>query len=212
MKRIFANFTPLNNAERKEKGSPKWLELNWLLSLFSPSRGSVAKNYLDFVEKVDIAHLENPAKDISGGFILGGVELGKYFGNICGAAITVRYKRFSEQISRNRRLKGRVNRVKNRIVTNGWPLCFTTAIPPFAAGTHRPGELPTGKVQDQKGLPAGFVCSDKRVPAVKGPEYQIHEGPGLIRAFFCDAFKFPPCWFRKQRARSLILNYRYHTF
>jgi hypothetical protein len=23
MKRIFANFTPLNNAERKEKGSPK---------------------------------------------------------------------------------------------------------------------------------------------------------------------------------------------
>jgi REP element-mobilizing transposase RayT len=175
--------------------APKWLELNWLLSLFGQSRRSAAKNYRDFVEKVDIANVENPAKDISGGFILGGVEfvnwikesflsnrvekkeipqlrllkprktpvaiveavcqefncqadqilrkgakkntardvaiylarelsgesgvdLGKYFGNICGAAVTVRYKQISEQISRNRRLKGRVNRVKNRIVNN----------------------------------------------------------------------------------------------
>ena len=61
------------------------------------------QDYLDFIEKVDIAILENPAKDISGGFILGGVDLGKYFGNICGAAATVRYKHISEQISRNRR-------------------------------------------------------------------------------------------------------------
>ena len=54
--------------------APKWLELNWLLSLFGQSRRSAAKNYRDFVEKVDIANLENPARDISGGFILGGVE------------------------------------------------------------------------------------------------------------------------------------------
>ena len=54
--------------------APKWLELNWLLSLFGQSRRSAAKNYRDFVEKVDIASVENPAKDISGGFILGGVE------------------------------------------------------------------------------------------------------------------------------------------
>ena len=47
-----------------------------------------------------------------------GVDLGKYFGNICGAAITGRYKQISEQISRTRQLKGRVNRVKNRIVNN----------------------------------------------------------------------------------------------
>ena len=47
-----------------------------------------------------------------------GVDLGKYFGNICGAAVTGRYKQISEQISRNRRLKGRVKRVKNRIVNN----------------------------------------------------------------------------------------------
>jgi chromosomal replication initiation ATPase DnaA len=47
-----------------------------------------------------------------------GVDLGKYFGNICGAAVTVRQNHISEQIRRNRRLKGRVNRVKNRIVNN----------------------------------------------------------------------------------------------
>ena len=175
--------------------APKWLELNWLLSLFGPSRRAAARNYRDYVEKVDIANLENPARDISGGFILGrvefvnwvkesflsnrgekketpqirqlkprttpiaiveavcqeincqaeqilrkgakrntardvaiylarelsgesGVELGKYFGNICGAAVTVRHKHISELIRRNRRLKGRINRVRGKIVNN----------------------------------------------------------------------------------------------
>jgi chromosomal replication initiation ATPase DnaA len=55
------------------------------------------------------------ARELSGE---SGVDLGKYFGNICGAAVTVRYKHISEQISRNRRLKGRVNRVKNKIINN----------------------------------------------------------------------------------------------
>ena len=41
---------------------PKWPELNWLLSLFVQNRRSAAKNYLDFVEKVDIANLGYPAK------------------------------------------------------------------------------------------------------------------------------------------------------
>ena len=47
-----------------------------------------------------------------------GVDSGKYFGNICAAAVTVRYKHISEQISRNRRLKGKINQIKNRIVNN----------------------------------------------------------------------------------------------
>ena len=55
------------------------------------------------------------ARELSGE---SGVNLGKYFGNICGAAVTVRYKHISEQISRNRRLKGRVNRVMNKIINN----------------------------------------------------------------------------------------------
>ena len=54
--------------------APKWLESNWLLSLFGSSRRSASKNYRDFVEKINIANLENPAKDITGGFILGGDE------------------------------------------------------------------------------------------------------------------------------------------
>ena len=54
--------------------APTWLEINWLLSLFGQSRRSAAKKHRDFVEKIDIANLENPAKDITGGFILGGVE------------------------------------------------------------------------------------------------------------------------------------------
>jgi chromosomal replication initiation ATPase DnaA len=55
------------------------------------------------------------ARELSGE---SGVDLGQYFGNICAAAVTVRYKQISEQIRRNRWLKGRVNRVKNRIVNN----------------------------------------------------------------------------------------------
>ena len=172
--------------------APNWLESTWLLSLFGKSRRNAAKNYRDFVEKVDVAGVENPATEINGGFILGGaefvnwvkesflsgreekkdvpqlrqlkprksldaimaavcrdfnceagqilrkgakkntardvaiylarklsglnsVDLGIYFGNICGAAITGRYNHTSEQIIRNRHLKGRVNRIRKKI-------------------------------------------------------------------------------------------------
>jgi REP element-mobilizing transposase RayT len=175
--------------------APNWLESTWLLSLFGKSRRNAAKNYRDFVEKADIASVENPGKDITGGFILGGaefvnwvketflskkgekkeipqlrqlkprrspdmivaavcrefncqaeqilrkgakkntardvaiylarelsgesgVDLGIYFGNISGAAITGRYNHTSEQIRGNRRLKGRVNRIKKTIVNS----------------------------------------------------------------------------------------------
>jgi hypothetical protein len=55
------------------------------------------------------------ARELSGEI---GVDLGKYFGNICGAAVTASYKHVPEQISRNRRLKGKVDRDRNRIVNN----------------------------------------------------------------------------------------------
>ena len=55
------------------------------------------------------------ARELSGE---SGVDLGKYFGNICGAAVTVRQNHISEQIRRNRRLKGRINRVRGKIVNN----------------------------------------------------------------------------------------------
>ncbi len=47
-----------------------------------------------------------------------GVNLGKYFGNISGAGIRVRYNLLAKQIQRNRRLKGRITRIKNRIINN----------------------------------------------------------------------------------------------
>ncbi|UCE52244.1 MAG: transposase [Desulfobacterales bacterium] len=53
---------------------PVWLERDWLLGLFGNNRKAAAKNYRDFVEKVDVDSLEDPGRDLAGGFILGGVE------------------------------------------------------------------------------------------------------------------------------------------
>ena len=152
-----------------------------------------AGKYQGFVEKINIAEVENPAGNLVGGFILGnsefvnwvketflangsekrgipqlrelksklspdnvvaavcdefdchadlvlqkglkknvtrdvaiylsrdltgesGVDLGKYFGNISGAGITVRYNHLAKQIQLNRRLKGRIKRIKNKII------------------------------------------------------------------------------------------------
>lgn len=174
---------------------PVWLESDWLLGLFGKSRKAAAKNYRDFVEKVDDVSLEDPGRDLAGGFILGGVEfvnwvkesflskrsaqkevpqlkalkprltpekivpavckvfgcdedhvlqkgrkentardvaiylareltgvsgvdLGKYFGNISGAGITVRYNHMAGKIAENRKLKKRVTYIQKRIINN----------------------------------------------------------------------------------------------
>ncbi|MBU2102221.1 MAG: transposase, partial [Candidatus Omnitrophica bacterium] len=46
------------------------------------------------------------------------VDLGGFFGSISGAGITVRRNYISKQIEQNRRLKGRINRIKKEIVNN----------------------------------------------------------------------------------------------
>ena len=174
---------------------PDWLETDWLLSIFGKKRNLAAKSYQAFVEKVDFATLENPAKELTGGFILGsvefvdwvketflskrtaekeitwlkelkprltpdnvvtvvcdemncdrdlilqkgrkknlirdiaiylvrdltgesGIELGRYFGNICGAGITSRYSHIEKEIQHNRKLKGTISRLKKRIINN----------------------------------------------------------------------------------------------
>jgi len=51
--------------------APDWMEIQWLLSQFGKKRRHAAENYKNFVEKVDIKRLENPAKELAGGFILG---------------------------------------------------------------------------------------------------------------------------------------------
>ena len=52
------------------------------------------------------------ARELSGE---SGVDLGKYFGNISGAGITVRYNHLAKQIQLNRKLSMRINRIKNKI-------------------------------------------------------------------------------------------------
>jgi len=44
-----------------------------------------------------------------------GVALGKFFGNITGAGITVRYNHLAGQIAKNRRLRGTVDRIRKRV-------------------------------------------------------------------------------------------------
>jgi len=47
-----------------------------------------------------------------------GVDLGMFFGNISGAGITVRSNHLAERLVRNRRLKGRINRIRKEIINN----------------------------------------------------------------------------------------------
>jgi chromosomal replication initiation ATPase DnaA len=47
---------------------------------------------------------------------MGGKELGEIFGKVSGAAITMRHKAVSEKIRKNKRLKGRINRLAKQII------------------------------------------------------------------------------------------------
>ena len=53
---------------------PKWLETEWLLSQFGRKGKVASENYQDFVEGIKIEELENPVKDLTGGFILGSMD------------------------------------------------------------------------------------------------------------------------------------------
>ena len=173
----------------------EWLEVDWLISQFGRKRKEAVKNYMDFVEKVDANELENPSKDLSGGFILGkpdfvtwvkktflsnrsdeneipqlrelkpktnidkiveavcfefkcdiksillkgrkrnvardvaiylaktltgetGKKLGEYFGDVSGAAITLRYNYLLNKIENNKQFRMRIKRLKNKIINN----------------------------------------------------------------------------------------------
>jgi putative transposase len=50
---------------------PEWLETEWLLSQFGKREKAAERNYKDFVEGVKVDEIENPAKELIGGFILG---------------------------------------------------------------------------------------------------------------------------------------------
>jgi len=176
----------------KEK-APKWLETTWLLSCFGKNKKEGKKNYQKFVEDIDVKAVENPHKNLIGGFILGepdfvnwikeiflsskkedkeipqlkelmprltpeavvsevckefaidkeavikkgmkrnkardmaiylsrnhsGItckELGMYFGNVSGTTITMAYNRVEKEIMQNKRVKGKLNKIKKRIL------------------------------------------------------------------------------------------------
>ena len=42
-------------------------------------------------------------------------DLGEYFGGVSGALITMMHKRIADESMKNKRLKGRINRIRNRI-------------------------------------------------------------------------------------------------
>jgi putative transposase len=54
--------------------APDWLEMDWLLSFFGRNRKKAFQAYRSFVEEVDLGTVENPGKELVGGFILGTVE------------------------------------------------------------------------------------------------------------------------------------------
>ncbi len=45
-------------------------------------------------------------------------ELGRHFGNITGAAITMRYKAVAEQIQKDKKLKRRINHLADQMLNN----------------------------------------------------------------------------------------------
>jgi chromosomal replication initiation ATPase DnaA len=47
-----------------------------------------------------------------------GVELGRYFGGISGAGITVRYKYIAKKIVKDRSLRKRIEQIKRQIINN----------------------------------------------------------------------------------------------
>jgi len=52
-------------------GSPKWLETGYTLSNFGKQKKRAIQNYKAFVEEIEWQAVENPEKDLVGGFILG---------------------------------------------------------------------------------------------------------------------------------------------
>ena len=178
----------------KKAKRPAWLETRFVLGAFSSKQKYAIRCYKSFVEDVDIKTLEDPFKNLSGGFILGGTafvnwakatflsgktgekeipqlkalrprpslktvhdavceefgsseedivkkgrkgnkvrdvaiylsrshsglscnELGRVYGGISGAAITMKYKQISEAISSDKQLWRRLQRL-NRCILN----------------------------------------------------------------------------------------------
>ena len=61
-----------------ERKLQDWLETGGILSHFGKQRKRTIQNYREYVEDVDIEEIENPNRDVTGGFILGGTNFVKW--------------------------------------------------------------------------------------------------------------------------------------
>lgn len=57
-----------------KRQKPNWLTTQTVLSYFGEDKKEATRNYKSYVEKVNLEALENPDKNMSGGFILGGTS------------------------------------------------------------------------------------------------------------------------------------------
>lgn len=58
----------------RKRRKPDWLITETVLSYFGEEKKETIANYKSYVEKVDTETIENPDKNVSGGFILGGID------------------------------------------------------------------------------------------------------------------------------------------
>ena len=91
------------------------VDMDNIISAVSKSFGIEAEQILAKGKKRNIARdvAIYLARDLAGKT---GKELGEIFGNVSGAAITMRHKVVNEQIRKNSRLKGRINRLIKQII------------------------------------------------------------------------------------------------
>ena len=91
------------------------VDMDNIISAVSKSFGIEAEQILAKGKKRNIARdvAIYLARDLAG---KSGKELGEIFGNVSGAAITMRHKVVNEQIRKNSRLKGRINKLIKQII------------------------------------------------------------------------------------------------
>jgi hypothetical protein len=89
-----------------KKKVPKWLEADWLLSQFGRNLKEAKRNYKSFGSELEQILSKGKkrnsardvaiylARDLTG---MGGKELGEIYGNVSGAAITMRHKAVSDK-------------------------------------------------------------------------------------------------------------------
>jgi len=108
-------------SKEPEKEIPQLKELRPRIELESVVKGVCAEFGCDAVMIQQKGLKRNLARDVAiyiAREITGksGIDLGRFFGGISGAGITIRCSQISRRLEQNRRLRGHINRIKKKIV------------------------------------------------------------------------------------------------